>query len=144
MVNPDQIQSQIDTSLAPLVSKMDSMSQNFETKVDQIADLVKDISKIHLAIDHGVTQPSFDDSEECEVNNVLTHNQCCQNLRTYAKMLCKPEPGTPYRQKYTARQQYRLPQYTWRFRNIADNIASQAAAQARPAQHMEPVPTSTI
>ena len=139
IVTKDQVQSQIDTSLVPLMSKVDSMSQHFDTKVDQIAELVQDMSEVNLAFVHGVTEPSFEDSDDCEVN-VLTRNQYKQNPRTDAKTLTKPEIGTPNRQRNAARQQDRRAQYTGRFRNIADNIATQAAAQARPNARTEPAP----
>ena len=135
----DQIQSQIDTSIVPLVSKIDNMSQNFDSKVDQIADLVHDMSEINLALVTGDTEPPLDDNEESEIN-MLTRSQYRQNPRTDAKTLTKPEPGNPLRQRNSARQQDRRAQYTGRFRNIADNIATQAAAQARPPPRTEPAP----
>ena len=108
-------------------------------RVDQIAELVQDMSEVNLAFVHGVTEPSFEDSDDCEVN-VPTRNQYKQNPRTDAKTLSKPEPGTSNRQRNAARQQDRRAQYTGRFRNMADNIANQAAAQARPNARPEPAP----
>ena len=140
-VTHDMIQTQIDTSLIPLVSKVDNMGQHLDHKVDQIADLVQDMSEINLALVSGVSEPLQDEPEDCEIN-VLTRNSYRQNPRQDAKTLSKPEPGTPNRQRNAARQQDRRAQYTGRFRNIADNIANQAAAQARPPPRPEPTSSS--
>ena len=106
-VTHDMIQTQINSSLIPLVSKVDNISQQLDKKVDQIANLVHDMSKTNLALVHGVTEPLHDDPDDCEIN-VLTRSSDQQNPRQDTKSLSKPEAGTPNRQRNISRLQLDL------------------------------------
>ena len=50
------------------MSNVLTRTQNLGNKVDQIADLIHDMSKANLALVSKDTEPPPDESEDCELN----------------------------------------------------------------------------
>ena len=115
-----------------LSTKVDQIVQNFDHKVDQLTDLISDMSAANAQFCQSLTlgdRYEYEDENDLEVN-ALTRSNYRQNPQQDAKALTKPVQNTTTTRNRANMQRQnsknRRDQHTNKLRNIQDNIATQA------------------